>query len=62
MTTGGLTAHSLVQRYLTRLDAVDRRAGLNSMLEVNPDAEEIAKQLDAERGACAGRCTESRLL
>ena len=51
MTTGGLTAHSLVQSYLTRIDAIDRRGGLNSMLEVNPDAEEIAKQLDAERRA-----------
>jgi amidase len=51
MTAGGLTAHSLVQMYLTRIDAVDRRGGLNSMLEVNPEAEEIAKTLDAERKA-----------
>ena len=51
MTTGGLTAHALVQMYLTRIDAIDRRGGLNSMLELNPDAQSIAKELDAERKA-----------
>jgi amidase len=51
MVGGGLTAHSLVQGYLTRIDAIDRRGGLNSILELNPDAEAIAKQLDAERRA-----------
>jgi len=51
MTGGGLTAHSLVQKYLARIDAIDRRGGLNSILELNPDAEAIAKQLDAERRA-----------
>jgi amidase len=51
MTAGGLTSHSLVQMYLTRIDAIDRRGGLNSMLELNPEAEAIAKQLDAERKA-----------
>jgi Asp-tRNA(Asn)/Glu-tRNA(Gln) amidotransferase A subunit family amidase len=51
MTTGGLTAHSLVQMYLTRIDAIDRRGGLNSILQLNPDAQAIAKQLDAERKA-----------
>jgi amidase len=49
MTNGSLTAHSLVQKYLTRIDAIDRRGELNSILELNPDAEDIAKQLDAER-------------
>jgi amidase len=51
MAGGGLTSHQLVQKYLTRIDAVDRRGGLNSILEVNPEAEAIAKQLDAERRA-----------
>src|SRR2546428_1150313 len=48
MTGGGLTAHSLVQMYLNRIDAIDRRGGLNSILELNTDADAIAKQLDAE--------------
>jgi len=51
MTKGGLTSHSLVQMYLGRIDAIDRRGGLNSVLELNPDAQAIAKQLDAERKA-----------
>jgi amidase len=51
MTNGGLTSHSLVQMYLGRIDAIDRKAGLNSVLELNPDAQDIAKQLDAERQA-----------
>ncbi len=51
MTNGGLTSHALVQKYLQRIDAIDRKGGLNSVLELNPDAESIAKQLDAERKA-----------
>ena len=51
MAAGSLTAHSLVQKYLTRIDAIDRRGGLNSVLELNPDAEAIAKSLDQERKA-----------
>ncbi len=50
-TNGGLTAHSLVQSYLQRIDVIDRRGGLNSILELNPGAADIAKQLDAERKA-----------
>src|SRR5438309_5458659 len=51
MTTGGLTSLSLVQMYLNRIDAIDRKGGLNSVIELNPDAQAIAKQLDAERKA-----------
>jgi amidase len=52
MSAGRLTAHQLVQQYLTRIDAIDRRGPrLNSVLEVNPDAEEIARSLDRERRA-----------
>ena len=47
MASGGLTALSLVQKYLTRIGVIDR--DLNSVLEINPDAEAIAKSLDAER-------------
>src|SRR3989441_2899451 len=49
MASGGLTALSLVQKYLARINVIDR--GLNSIIETNPDAEEIAKALDAERRA-----------
>jgi amidase len=51
MTAGSLTAHSLVQSYLGRIDAIDRRGGLNSILQLNPDAEAIARRLDTERKA-----------
>ncbi len=52
MTAGTETALSLVQKYLARIEALDRHGPmLNSILEVNPDAEGIAKALDAERKA-----------
>jgi amidase len=51
MSAAGLTALSLVQKYLTRIEAIDRHIGVNSVIELNPDAEAIAKQLDAERRA-----------
>ncbi len=49
MAHGGLTAQSLVQKYLARINVIDR--DLNSIIEINPDAEDIAKALDAERKA-----------
>src|SRR3989441_3345958 len=49
MANGGLTALSLVQKYLARINVIDR--GLNSIIETNPEAEAIAKALDAERRA-----------
>jgi amidase len=50
LAAGRLSAHQLAQKYLTRIDGIDRRgARLNSVLEVNPDAEAIARDLDAER-------------
>lgn len=50
MGLGQETSRSLVQKYLARIDAVDRQGpGLKSVLEVNPDALAIADQLDAER-------------
>ena len=51
MTNGGLSSLQLVQMYLNRVDAIDRKGGLNSVIEINPDAQAIAKQLDAERKA-----------
>jgi amidase len=50
MRSGRWTARSLVERYLARMDEVDRRgANLRSVLEPNPDALTIADALDAER-------------
>jgi len=48
--TGEHTARTLVEKYLHRIDALDRRGPtLRSVLEVNPDAFQIADALDAER-------------
>ena len=49
-TTGRDTARSLAEKYLARIDAVDRQGpSLRSIIEINPDALTIADQLDAER-------------
>ena len=49
---GALTALSVSEAYLARIDAVDRAGPeLRAVVEVNPDAVEIAAQLDAERAA-----------
>ena len=50
MQSGRETARSIVQKYLARIDAVDRTGPtLRSVLEINPDALAIADSLDAER-------------
>jgi amidase len=47
-----LTSHALVKKYIARIEQIDRRGpNLNSVIEINPDAEEIAKALDRERRA-----------
>jgi amidase len=52
MRSGKETAHSLVQQYLARIDAIDQRGpSTNSVIELNPDALTIATQLDTERKA-----------
>ena len=52
MRRGRLSSLGLVRRYLARIEALDRHGPrLNSVLEINPDAESIAMQLDAERRA-----------
>jgi amidase len=52
MRRGHLTSRQLTEIYLARIEALDRRGPtLNSVIEVNPDAEWIAKRLDAERRA-----------
>jgi amidase len=49
MTTGGLTALALVQKYKARINVLD--VDVRSVIELNPEAEAIARQLDAERRA-----------
>ena len=50
MTSGHFTAHSLAEKYLKRIDEVDKHGpAINSVIEVNPDALAIAAALDKER-------------
>jgi Amidase len=50
MTAGRLTSAELVDRYLERIERLDQNGPrLNSVIEVNPDAHDIAEQLDKER-------------
>jgi amidase len=56
MKGGELTSVQLTQFYLDRIEAVDRNGpALNSIIEVNPEALEIAKALDEERKASGPR-------
>src|SRR5512132_1639656 len=56
MESGRETAESLTQKYLGRIDAIDRNGPkLNSIIELNPDALPIARELDAERKAKGAR-------
>jgi amidase len=50
MTAGSETARSIAEKYLARIDALDRKGpGLRAVLEINPDALAIAERRDAER-------------
>ncbi len=50
MESGQDTARSLAEKYLARIDAIDRSGPtLRSVIEINPDALTIADALDAER-------------
>ena len=52
MRTGRLTARSIAEKYLTRIENVDKHGpGVNSVIEVNPEALAIAAELDRERKA-----------
>jgi len=52
MRTGEISAQSLTQAYLARIEQLDKVApNLNSVIEVNPDAVRIAESLDRERKA-----------
>ncbi len=50
--SGRYTARSLAEKYLARIEAVDHGGpALKAVIEINPQAREIADQLDAERRA-----------
>src|SRR5439155_5628528 len=50
MQTGRYTARRIVELYLARIDATNRRGpALGAVIETNPDALKIAAALDAER-------------
>ncbi|QRK04926.1 amidase [Archangium violaceum] len=53
MTSGKSTAHGLAERYLARIQELDRTgdSALHSVIELNPDALAIAAALDEERKA-----------
>jgi amidase len=52
MESGELTAHRIAELYLGRIEAVDKSGPyINSVIELNPDALEIADSLDVERQA-----------
>jgi amidase len=50
MQSGQETSRSLVDKYLARIESIDRSGpALRSVIEVNPEARAIADRLDAER-------------
>jgi amidase len=52
MQSGRETSRSLVDKYLARIESIDKRGpALNSVIEINPDARAIAYALDVERKA-----------
>jgi amidase len=52
MTSGELTSRQVIQMYLERIDSLDRNGPkINSIIELNPEALEIASSLDEERRA-----------
>jgi amidase len=60
MKSGKFTARSLVEKYASRIDEIDkptenRGPAVNSILELNPDALAIADALDQERKAKGAR-------
>ncbi len=52
MSAGQVTARQLVERYLERIERIDRSGpSINSVIEINPDCLDIAGALDQERQA-----------
>ena len=56
MQSGRLTARSITEKYLARIEEVDKHGpAINSVIELNPDALAIAAELDREREAKGAR-------
>src|SRR5713226_8951674 len=56
MVSGKYTANSLAQKYLDRINDIDKHGPrINSVIELNPDALSIASELDKERKAKGSR-------
>ena len=56
MASGKYTSRALTEKYLARIDEIDKRGPmLNSVIELNPDALAIAESLDKERKGKAPR-------
>ena len=52
MAAGTITSHTLVQRYLARIAAIDKAGPrLNAVIETNPEALALAQERDRERAA-----------
>jgi amidase len=52
MASGKYSARSLTEKYLDRIDDIDKRGpAINSVIELNPDAQAIAAEMDRERKA-----------
>ena len=52
MASGKYTAHSLAEKYLDRIEEIDKHGpAINSVIELNPEALSIASDLDKERKA-----------
>jgi amidase len=50
MQSGKYSARSLVEKYTDRINEIDKKGPtLKSVIELNPDVEEIAETLDRER-------------
>ena len=51
MASGKFSARAITEKYLARVEEIDRHGpGINSVIEVNPEALAIAEALDKERG------------
>ena len=56
LASGELTSESITSAYLQRIEEIDRSGpALNSVIELNPDALDIARELDQERADSGAR-------
>jgi len=50
LTSGKYSSQQLVELYLNRIENIDNKGyNLNAIIEINPDAVSIAKEMDKER-------------